>query len=50
MDPKIIQLIVSFLARVDLKGAEVPAFNSCIAELRKFSEVEDGVEDRPSSD
>ncbi len=37
MDPKIIQAIIQFMQRADLKGAEVPAFVSCINELQKLN-------------
>lgn len=34
MDPKIGQLALDFLARVDLKGSEAPAFMACVEAIK----------------
>jgi hypothetical protein len=33
MEEKIIKILVEFLKRVQLQGAEVPAFNECLKAL-----------------
>lgn len=38
MDKQIAKIILDFLARVDLKGAETPVFMECISELNKLFE------------
>ena len=37
MDQKVLQVIVQFMNRVNLTGAEVPAFITCMQELQKLA-------------
>ncbi len=39
MTPQVASLTLQFLARADLKGGEVPAFNSCIEALQGLVNV-----------
>ena len=36
MNPETLKLLVTFMQRVDLKGAEVPAYNQVMGELAKL--------------
>lgn len=35
LSPEVLNMIAQFMARVDLKGAEVPAFNKCMEALQR---------------
>ncbi len=39
MNPKIAQNIMTLLMRIDIKGAEVPAFNECMNALHAETTV-----------
>ena len=48
MKKELVQTILNFLARVDLKGSETPTFMECIQELNKLLEPQDEkIEDKP---
>jgi hypothetical protein len=38
MDTKIIQTTMAFMQRVNLTGAEVPAFAACMQELQRLAQ------------
>lgn len=48
LTPQILQTIVEFMGRVDLKGREVPSFNQCMVALASTMQIEQAKERLPS--
>ena len=40
MNPEIAKTIAAFLARVNLQGGEVPAYNACMQELTRIVDAD----------
>ena len=49
MDKEVINLIMQFLKRVDLKGQEVPAFNKATNSLMEEFNRQDSPEETPET-